>query len=108
MKSYDTGVGFGTHTVEVKLQDSNYKGIVHVKIKSNMKGLDVLTEIPNCFMDGTETECVRGVFEIDDEWAEIELVNEDGDIMQYQVEVDNELHDLIVGIKIIKFEKDED
>lgn len=111
MKNYD-GVNnsWGTTTIKVLFQVWNYKGSMTYTIGGNCKGIDALPHDGMSIIDNLEEAKFEGMsitpFD-DDEWfAKITLTRDDGDTLEYDVESESELEQMIIGLQIIDFTED--
>jgi hypothetical protein len=96
MKNYNPE-GFGTHVVEVTLQDREYKGVFNYSLGGNPKGFDVFS------LDHLIDEFVRRNKVEEDETFEISLFNEKGEELLVDVFDENDIADFVVGMKIISW-----
>ena len=111
MKSYD-GVNnsFGTTTIKVLFQVDEYKGSMIYTVGGNCKGLEALPSDGLSIIGNLENAKFEGMtiapFD-DDAWlAQMTLTSDDGDTLEYDVESESELEQMIVGMQIIDFEED--
>lgn len=111
MKNYD-GVNdsWGTTTIKVLFQVWEYKGAVMYTIGGNCKGLDALPHDGMSIIENLEDAKFENMtitpFD-DDEWfAKITFTRDDGDTLEYDVESESELEQMIIGLQIIDFEEE--
>lgn len=103
LKNYDPNFRYGVHTIEVTLQQWDYKGTVRVKIAGNCKGLSLMGDIDESIFDSfpdIESDCNFEI--IADEWFVAQLKNASGDILEVEDDLD-ELRKMIVKVEIIEF-----
>ena len=111
MKNYD-GVNdsWGTTTIKVLFQVWQYKGSMIYTVGGNCKGLEALPSDGLSIICNLENAKFEGMtitpFD-DDAWlAQMTLTSDDGDTLEYDVESEYELEQMIVGMQIIDFEED--
>lgn len=111
MKNYD-GVNdsWGTTTIKVLFQVWQYKGSMIYTVGGNCKGLEALPSDGLSIIDNLEKAKFDGMtitlFD-DDEWlAQMTLTSDDGETLEYDVESESELEQMIVGMQIVDFTED--
>jgi hypothetical protein len=111
MKNYD-GVNnsWGTTTVKVLFQVWEYKGAMIYTVGGNCKGLEALPRDGMSIIDSMDVAKFEGMtitpFD-DDEWfAKLTLTDDEGTTLEYDVESEAELEQMIIGMQIIDFTED--
>lgn len=106
MKNYDLSTSWGTHTVEITLQQLNFKGKLTVWIYGNYKGFSALESSKDSInreeMYNIDSNC-KFKIEDEDDWFNCILKDEHGNELEVEDELDN-LDDYIVKVEIIDFE----
>ena len=95
MQNYDPNISFGTHVIEVYLQQWEYKGTFTVKRKGNCKGADILHDVHELVYDDLKGTPAQIILKDDDA---NELVLEDEEEREYDWIVP-----FVVGARIIEF-----
>lgn len=114
MKNYDgMNHSFGTHFIQVLFQSFQYKGSMTYQIGGNCKGLDVFPRDGMSIIESLETAKFEGMsikpYDDEDGWlAEVNLTDANGDTCQIDVADEVELESMIVGIRIIDFQREEE
>lgn len=102
MKNYDPNIIWGTHTVEVTLQQWGYVGHLKIKRGGNCKGGDVIA-IDFEYEDGCgiESDCDFQYHEEDDYFSAI-LKDENGNTLEVEGEAE-EFNQMIVMVEITDY-----
>jgi hypothetical protein len=94
------------HTIKVDLQRDGYKYSFEYQVESNMSGSGVLT----CDSDDLRMQLSEFVGQSEDDFdngepIELELKNDDGEGLYFDIESDEDFEVLLVGVSILKREK---
>ena len=110
MENYDINISWGQATVEVTLQQWQYKGHYRIKIKGNIHGSQILETSLDTFdlenKDVVWNDCNLDIFEnYEGEYCFTAILK---DKEENELQIDDyltELEDLIVGVKIIDYKE---
>ena len=111
MKSYD-GMNncFGTHTIKVTFQGWQYKGYMFLEMGGNCSGMDVFPDVDTIIDSVDNAEYINMEFNLydDEDWlGEIVLTADNGDTCLFELENERDVEELIIGVEIVNFIKDE-
>lgn len=104
MKNYDPNIMWGTHTIEVTLQQWEYKGKITTEIGGNCRGFSILESAKDEINQKSRSNCKFKI--IEDSFC-CELKDNKGNELEIEDELDN-LDNYIVKIEIIDFKESEE
>jgi hypothetical protein len=109
INNYDPNYSFGEHTVQVTIQQWQYKGTLKVKVGGNCKGMSVMEGIADVIYDQAntlESDCNFTLLEADEDddnpWFAALLKDNEGNELRTESEWDD-LERAIVAVQIIDF-----
>lgn len=105
MKNYDPNIRWGTHTIEVTLQQWDYVGTLQYEIGGNTKGESVLESVADTLSWQEELKDNLCKFRCENDWFTAELKNPAGEVLEVEEEIEW-LGSMIVGVRIISFEEE--
>ena len=113
MENYDINIDFGKATIEVTIQQCEYKGHYRIEITGNIKGASILKEaLDTYYLDNTDVvwnDCNLDIFENFEGESCFKVVLEDKKGNKLLVDdYLTELEDLIVAVKIVDYKETEE
>ena len=110
MENYDININWGQATIEVTLQQWQYKGHYRIKIRGNIQGFDILRTALDTFDLENEdiiwNDCNLDIFEnYEGEGCFKAVLKDKEDNVLLTDDYLTELEDLIVGVKIIDYKE---
>lgn len=104
---YDPNNRYGEHTIKVTIQRCDYRGHIWVKIRGNVKGFAVMSDITDVIFEKAiwkaadiDSDCG---FVVDEEgWYKAVLKNNEGDTLKDEGD-EREFEDAIVGVEVVDF-----
>lgn len=109
MKNYNPNIRWGTHVIEVTLQQWEYKNTVVFTMGGNTKGASILDSALSGIFDNIFIENSGNLRELEgsdgEEWFGVILVNSDGEEMECEDEM-MYFDDYVVGVRIIDYIED--
>ena len=111
MKNYDGFNGsFGTTKVKVFFQSGEYKGTMIYKVEGNCKGMSALPRDGMSILENVETAEFHDMniipYDNGDWFAKIFLTKAFNDTLEHDVESEAEFENMIVGVQIVDFKKE--
>lgn len=111
MKNYNGLNGsFGTTKIKIFFQVNEYKGTMIYEVEGNCKGLSALPRDGMSILENVETAEFDNMniipYDNGDWFATIYLTKSFGDTCEYDVESEIEFENMIIGMQIIDFEKE--
>lgn len=105
LTNYDPNIKWAVHTIKVSFMRWGYKGYVTYRVGGNGKGLSLLNIDADDLYDTKFVENPVNFRDLDEDWFSMELINDDGVVMECEDEFDY-LADYIVGVEIVGHEKE--
>lgn len=105
MKNYDPNIRYGTHTVEITLQQWEYTGHVTQRINGNCKGRTILDFDFECEDGNLESDCNLKFHEDSYDYFTATLKDPEGNTLDVDGYAED-FNNMIVKMEIIDFRKE--